>query len=97
MSGSNLPTTLPPTEVLSPREAQDLGARLDAAISTGAVRETPRVDGISSRLQTAAAPLPSQAQRDAAWQAAPAAAPTDASSRQAQQQQVAAVSRTAKL
>ena len=88
---SNLPHPFPPAEVLSPREAQDLGAPLDAAISTGSVHETPRVDGIASRLRLAAQP-PSQAQRNAARQATPAAAPTDTSSnRQAQPRVVASV------
>lgn len=96
MSGTNLPYPAPPTEALSPREAQDLSNRVQTAVSTGAVRETPRVDGLLDRLQVAAQP-PSQAQRDAARQATPAAAPSTASANQQAQQQVLAAARAAKL
>ena len=96
MSGSNLPYPVPPAEALSPREAQSLSNRIETAVSTGAVRETPRVDGLLDRLQVAAQ-LPSQAQRDAARQATPATAPSQASADQQGQQQVQAASRAARL
>ena len=96
MSGSNLPYPAPPAEVLSPREAQSLSNRVEAAVSTGAVRETPRVDGLLDRLQVAAQP-PSQAQRDAARQATPATVPSQASVNQQAQQQVLAAARAARL
>ena len=96
MSGSNLPYPAPPAEVLSPREAQSLSNRVEAAVSTGAVRETPRVDGLLDRLQVAAQP-PSQAQRDAARQATTATASSQASANQQGQQQVQAAARAARL
>lgn len=96
MSGSNLPYPTPPAEVLSPREAQSLGNRLEAAVSTGAVRETPRVDGLLDRLQVAAQ-MPSQAQRDTARQAAAAATPSQAAANQQAQQQAQATARAARL
>ena len=96
MSGSNLPYPTPPAEVLSPREAQNLSNRIRTAVSTGAVRETPRIDGMLGRLQVAAQP-PSQAQRDAARQATPATAPSQASANQQGQQQLRATARAARL
>ena len=63
MSETNLPQSAPPIEALSPHEAQDLSNRIEAAISTGALRETPQVDGLLEQTQMAAQPS-SQAQRD---------------------------------
>ncbi len=96
MSGSNLPYTAPPAEVLSPREARSLSNRVEAAVSTGAIREIPPFDGLLDRLQVAAQP-PSQAQRDAARQATPANPPSQASANQQAQQQVQAAVRAARL
>ena len=96
MSGSNLPYPAPPAEVLSPREAQSLSNRVETAVSTGAVRETPRVDGLLDRLQVAAQ-MPSQGQRDAARQATPATAPSQAGANRQGQQQELAAARAARL
>ena len=95
MSGSNLPYPTPPAETLSPHEAQSLRNRVETAVNTGAVRETPRVDGLLDRLQVAAQ-APSQAQRDAARQATLAIPSSHASANQQGQQQVQAVSRAAR-
>lgn len=96
MSGINLPYPAPPAEALTPREAQDLSNRVQTALSTGAVRETPRVDGMLDRLQVAAQ-MPSQAQRDASRQATPATPPSTASANQQAQQQILAATRAVKL
>ena len=96
MSGSNLPYPAPPAEVLSPGEAQSLSNRVEAAVSTGAIREIPRVDGLLDRLQVAAQ-SPSQAQRDAARQATPANPPSQVLANQQAQQQVQAAVRAARL
>ena len=73
MSDTTLPRVLPLTEDLSPTQARDLTVTMQTAIGAGTVRKTPRVAGYLDRLQVAAQ-LPSQAQRDAARQAVPAAA-----------------------
>ena len=73
MSDITLPHVLPPAEDLSPHQARDLATAVQTAIGSGTVRETLQMDGYLDRLQVAAQ-LPSQAQRDAARQAMPAAA-----------------------
>lgn len=92
MSDSTLPRVLPPTEDLSPNQARDLTAAVQTAIGAGTVRETARVDGYLDRLQVAAQ-MPSQAQRDAARQAMPAAASTAPTSQGVQAQKPAEAAR----
>ena len=83
MSETTLPHPAPPPEDLSPRQAQDLSTRLQAAVGTGSVRETPRVDGLLDRLDIASQP-PSQSQRDVARQVTSVFTPNDVQPRSAE-------------
>lgn len=65
MSDSSLPTNLPTAEDLSRREAASLANRVSAAMSTGAVRETPAAEVALDTLRNRAAQPITQAQRDA--------------------------------
>jgi hypothetical protein len=85
---SDLPPEQISPENLSRPAARAVADRVEAAVSAGSVRDTPRVEAYLESLRTAAAPRITQAQRDAARVQSRTSANSDATQATQRLQQV---------
>jgi hypothetical protein len=85
---SDLPPEQPSPENLSRPAARIMADRVEASVSAGSIRDTPRVEAYVESLRAAAAPRITQAQRDAARAASRTSADSAATETTHRQQQV---------